>query len=105
VAFVIGGLCYWWPFCFCWLFLVFVFAFAIQHYVVKFVGGFLLVSSTNKTDRHGIAETLLKVTLSTMTLTLTPLFVFVFGCLFVFFIFLFFLFFFRLFVCLFVYCW
>jgi len=30
------------------------------------------VSSTNKTDRHNIAEILLKVTLNTITLTFTP---------------------------------
>ena len=36
------------------------------------VGGFLwvlLVSSTNKTDRHDIAEIVLKVALNTITLT------------------------------------
>ena len=53
--------------------------YSIQHYVIKFVsdlrqvGGFLPsipVSSTNTTDCHNITETLLKVTLSTMTLTL-----------------------------------
>jgi hypothetical protein len=43
---------------------------SIQHYVIKFasdlrqVGGFLL-ASTNKTDRHDIAEILLKVALNT----------------------------------------
>jgi hypothetical protein len=50
----------------------------IQHYVIKFVNclwqvdGFLLVlvSSTNKTDRHNITEILLKVALNTITLTL-----------------------------------
>ena len=49
-----------------------------QHYVIKFVsdfqqvGGFspgTPVSSNNKTDRHDIAEILLKVTLDTLTLT------------------------------------
>ena len=48
----------------------------IQHYVIKFVsdlqqfGGFLWYSSsfTNKTDRHDIAETLLKVALNTIAL-------------------------------------
>ena len=52
----------------------------IQHYVIKFVsdlsqvGGFLRgppVSSTNKTDRHDIAEILLKVALNTITIGLT----------------------------------
>ena len=47
--------------------------YSIQHYVIKFVsdlrqvGGFLLfssVSSTNKTDRHDMAEILLKVALN-----------------------------------------
>ena len=43
---------------------------SIQHYVIKFasdlrqVDGFLL-ASTNKTDRHDIAEILLKVALNT----------------------------------------
>ena len=51
--------------------------YSIQHYVIKFVsdlrqvGGFLGVSSTNKTDRHDITEILLKVELNTLTLTLT----------------------------------
>jgi hypothetical protein len=54
--------------------------YSIQHYVIKFVialqqaGGFLRVfrlSSTNYTDRLGKAEILLKVTLNTITLTLT----------------------------------
>jgi hypothetical protein len=49
--------------------------------VIKFVSdlrqvsGFLwgtLVSSTNKTDDHNIAEILLKVALNTLILTLTP---------------------------------
>jgi hypothetical protein len=31
------------------------------------------VSSTNKTDRHGITQILLKVALNTITLTLTPM--------------------------------
>jgi hypothetical protein len=47
--------------------------YSIQHYVIKFVsdlrqvGGFLRfspVSSTNKTDRHDMAEILLKVALN-----------------------------------------
>ena len=51
---------------------------SIQHYVIKFasylrqVGGFIQVlqdSSTNKTDRHDIAEILLKVALNTINLT------------------------------------
>ena len=55
--------------------------YSIQNYVVKFVselpqvGCFFPgtpVSSTNKTDRHDITEILLKVTLNTITLTLTP---------------------------------
>ena len=57
----------------------------IQHYVIKFiidlwqVCGFLKVlpiSSTNKTDRHDIAELLMKVVLSTITLTVYFLFLF-----------------------------
>ena len=51
----------------------------IQFYVIKFVSdlqqvsGFpwvLPYSSSNKTDRHAIAEILLKVALNTITLTL-----------------------------------
>jgi len=51
--------------------------YSIQHYVIKFVsvlrqvGGILQVlpiSSTNKTDRHDIAEIFLKVALNTLTL-------------------------------------
>ena len=54
--------------------------YSIQHYVIKFVSdlrqvdGFLadtMVSSTNKTDLHDIAEILLKVALNTITLTLS----------------------------------
>ena len=49
----------------------------MQHYVIEFVSdlrqveGFLwaLVSSTDKTDRHDIAEILLKVALSTINQT------------------------------------
>ena len=47
--------------------------YSMQHYVIKFVidlrqvGGFLLVSSTNKTDRCDITEILLKVALNTIT--------------------------------------
>ena len=49
--------------------------YSIQHYGIKFVSdlqqvdGFLLsnlVSSANKTDRHNIAEILLKVALNTI---------------------------------------
>jgi len=49
--------------------------YSIQHYVIKFVcdlrqvSGFLLIlpiSSTNKTDRHNIAEILWKVALYTI---------------------------------------
>jgi len=36
------------------------------------VGGFLRVSSTNKTDHRDMTEILLKVALNTITLTLTP---------------------------------
>jgi hypothetical protein len=51
--------------------------YSIQHYLIKFVNdlwrpGFLRgtpVSSTNKTDRHHIAEISLKVELNTITLT------------------------------------
>jgi hypothetical protein len=54
--------------------------YSIQQYVIKFVrdlgevGGFLRetpVSSTNKTDRHDIAEILLKVALNTINQTNT----------------------------------
>ena len=54
--------------------------YSIQLYAIKFVsdfrqvGGFLRVSSTNKTDRHDITEILLKVALSTTTLTPNPFF-------------------------------
>jgi hypothetical protein len=44
---------------------------SIQHYVTKFVRGFLgvlCISSTNKTDGHDIAEILLKVALNTIIL-------------------------------------
>jgi hypothetical protein len=47
---------------------------SIQHYVIKFVSDLRQwfspgtpVSSTNKTDRHDIAEILLKVALNTIT--------------------------------------
>ena len=51
--------------------------YSIQHYVIKFVtvlrqvSGFLRVLQfpPNKTDRNDIAETLLKVALTTITLT------------------------------------
>ena len=51
-------------------------AYSIQHYVIEFVSdlrqvvGFLqgtMVSSTNKTDPHDIAEILLKVVLNTIS--------------------------------------
>jgi hypothetical protein len=49
-------------------------AYSIQYYVIKFVSDLrqwfspsIPVSSTNKTDRHDIAEILLKVTLNTIT--------------------------------------
>jgi hypothetical protein len=56
--------------------------YSIQHYKIKFVSDLRVttsrwfspntpVSSTNKTERHDIAEILLKVALSTITLTLT----------------------------------
>jgi len=54
--------------------------YSIQHYVIKFVSdlqqvsGFLRVlrvSTTNKTDRHNIAEKLLKVALITINLNQT----------------------------------
>ena len=54
--------------------------YSIQHYVIKFVSDLqqvsvffpdTLVSSTKKTDRHNIAEILLKVVLNTITLALT----------------------------------
>ena len=53
--------------------------YSIQHYVINFVsdlrqvGGFspgTPVSSTNKTDRHNIAEILLKVVLTSISLNL-----------------------------------
>ena len=54
--------------------------YSLQHYVIKYVsdmlqvGGFLLVllvSSTNKTDRHDITEILLKVALNTINLIIS----------------------------------
>ena len=57
--------------------------YSIQLYVIKFVSdlpqvdGFLrvpIVSSTNKTDRHDVAEILLKVALNTITLILQIMF-------------------------------
>ena len=54
--------------------------YSIQHYAIKFVidlrqFGFFSpgnpISSTNKADRHDIAEILLKVALNIITLTLT----------------------------------
>jgi hypothetical protein len=56
--------------------------YSIQHYVKKFVSdlqqvtGFLTgtpVSSTNKTERHDIAEILLKVPLNIMIQTITDI--------------------------------
>jgi hypothetical protein len=50
----------------------------VQYYVIKVVsdlrqvGGFLKVSSTNKTDRHDITEILLKVALNTIKQTNKP---------------------------------
>ena len=46
--------------------------YSIQHYVIKFVSEVqqVMVSSTNKTDRHDIIEILLKVSLNTITLTI-----------------------------------
>ena len=50
--------------------------YSIQHYMIKVVsdlwqvGGFSPVSSNNNTDRHNIAEIILNVVLSTITLTL-----------------------------------
>ena len=52
--------------------------YAMQHYVIKLVSDLrqgewfslgTLISSTNKTDRHDIAEILLKVALNTINLT------------------------------------
>ena len=45
--------------------------YSIQHYVIKFATGrwfspSIRVSSTNKTDRHNIAEILFKVALNTI---------------------------------------
>jgi hypothetical protein len=54
----------------------------MQRCVIKFVsdlrqvGGFFPVSSTNKYDRHDIAEIVLKVGLSNITLTSNPLLLF-----------------------------
>ena len=49
--------------------------YAIQHYVIEFVSDLRQVSVFfgvfRKTDRHDIAEILLKVAFSTITLTLT----------------------------------
>ena len=48
--------------------------YSIQHYVIEYlsnlreVGGFLRVSSINKTNHRDITEILLKVALSTLTL-------------------------------------
>ena len=56
--------------------------YSIQHYVIKFVSDFrqvvgfptiTLVFFTNKTDGHDITKILLKVVLSTITLTHIPL--------------------------------
>jgi len=45
--------------------------YSIQHYVIdQWFSPCIPVSSTNKTDRHDIAEKLLKVALNTITLTL-----------------------------------
>jgi hypothetical protein len=47
--------------------------YSIQHYVIKFVSDFspgTPVFSTNETDRHDIAEILLKVALNTISLNL-----------------------------------
>ena len=52
--------------------------YSLQHFVIKFVSHLrqfspgTLVSSTNKSDRHGVTEILLKVALTTMTLILNP---------------------------------
>jgi hypothetical protein len=47
-------------------------AYSIQLYVIMFVNDMWHpVSSTNKTDRHNITETLLTVALNIITLTLT----------------------------------
>jgi hypothetical protein len=43
--------------------------YSIQHCVIEFVSDLQQVSPTNKTDRHDIIEILLKVALSTITLT------------------------------------
>ena len=59
--------------------------YSMQHYVIKFIIDLwqvcdflkvLPISSTNKTGRHDITEILLKVTLSTITLTVNLLFLF-----------------------------
>jgi hypothetical protein len=52
--------------------------YSIQYYMIKFVSDFHQVggfadtplASTNKTDRHDIAEILLKVALNTITISL-----------------------------------
>ena len=60
---------------------------SIQHYVTQFVsdsveGRFISpgtpVSSTNKTDRHDIAEIMLKVTLNTITVTSDHMYKYIF---------------------------
>ena len=55
--------------------------YSIQLYVIKFATGLWFslgtrISSINKTDRHNIAEILLKVALNTISLTLTSTIVF-----------------------------
>jgi hypothetical protein len=51
--------------------------YSIHYYVIKFVNDLWVspgtpVSSTNNTECHDIAEILLKVTLNTITLIITP---------------------------------
>jgi hypothetical protein len=58
--------------------------YSIQHNVIKFVsdwrqvGGFFMIAFTNTTDRHNIAELLLKVALNTITITRNKEHVFIF---------------------------
>ena len=43
----------------------------MQHYVIKFVGGFLRVPPRNKTGRRDLTEILLKVALDTIHIKAT----------------------------------
>jgi hypothetical protein len=52
---------------------------AIQHYVINFVSDLRQVGfSTNKTDRHDIADILLKVALNTINLNQPSILIYIF---------------------------